>query len=620
MRLKSSLVLVKTQICVAAFALSMAIGFACSWQPSLTRSAQPSVLVLMVENLGFNAFSCGDSSAPPDDVLFESFCEESVRFTHAYTPSTMSQATIASLLTGLYPREHGVRHNGPQGLSAKQVTIAEVAKAAHFKTSFFSGGPPIFRRSGFSQGFDIFDDNIGLTLKNLYRPALNIINLFLDWQKSSAPAEPFVSFLYFADPQFIDQPTIDDVGEVRESSYEGQIAEVSESIETLVKEMKHRKIWDTTTVILVGLNGVANDVRSSEPGAVNLFGESTRTVLMVKPAHEARPEYVKPSNWKIDSNVSLVDVGETLQVMLSRSGSSVKSRVVSKMGTVSLLSAFFDPKPNWADDREIVVESAWPLWRGIGGIRSALRKGPYFYLFDENDQIFNTLTDNLEFRSLPLGEPGASRLRDQFAQFLRANDYSPWRIVDRADLDRTLLGQELWRDRLVSEETANRLKALTNKYKGHRELIGWRANVDLQRADWADLKVIATKERPLWAYVADANLNAKIPPLIDLCLKALFAHIGERGKDCGDELSRSLALWADETKPRKDRDKAMDTFNKLEISKALSDRVSRTNLTVGDVWDVSRGPWTEPSLTDLMLAMPDMKKFRVVRSRKNESL
>ncbi len=384
--------------------------------------------------------------------------------------------------------------------------------------------------------------------------------------------------------------------------------------------MKHRKIWDTTTVILVGLNGVATDVRNSEPGAVNLYGESTRTVLMVKPSHQARPEYVKPSNWKIDSNVSLVDVGETLQDMLSVPGTLVKDRVVSKMGAVSLSSAFFDPKANWAEDREIVVESAWPLWRGVGGIRSALRKGPYFYLFDESDQLYNTLTDNLEFRSLPLGDPGASRLRDQFAQFLRANDYSPWRTTDRSDLERTQFGQELWRERPVSEETANRLKALTHKYKGSRELIGWRANVDLQRADWADLKLIATKERPLWLFVADLNLNVKIPPLPDPCMKALFTHTGERGKDCGDELSRSLALWADETKPRKDRDHAMDAFNKLELSKALADRVARTNLSVGDVWDVSRGHWAEPSLTDLMLAMPDMKKYRAGRSRKNESL
>ena len=264
----------------------------------------------MVENLGFNSFSCGDASGPPDEVLFESFCNESVRFTHAYTPSTMSQAAIASLLTGLYPREHGVRHNGAVGLSAKIETLAEVARDSRMKTSFISGGPPIFRRSGFSQGFDIFDDSVAPALKSLYRPASSVVSMFLDWQKPLRGG--WLSFLFFADPQFVDQPTVDDLGEERESSYEGQVAEVSESIESLVKEMKRRQVWDSTTVVLVGTNGFGSENRPSDPQAVNLFADATRVVLMVKPAHTDKPGFVKPSNWKIDSNVSLADLGETL--------------------------------------------------------------------------------------------------------------------------------------------------------------------------------------------------------------------------------------------------------------------------------------------------------------------
>jgi hypothetical protein len=566
----------------------------------------------MVENLGFNSFSCGDASGPPDDVVFESFCNESVRFTHAYTPSTMSQAAIASLLTGLYPREHGVRHNGALGLSGKFETVAEIAHAARMKTAFFSGGPPIFRRSGFSQGFDIFDDNVGPSLRALYRPALNVVNLFLDWQRNNQK-NGFVSFLFFADAQFIDQPTVDDLGEERESSYEGQIAEVSESIETLVKEMKRRHLWDSTTVILVGTNGMGSEGRQGEPPAVNLFSEATRVVLMIKPSHEAKPEYVKPTNWKIDSNVSLVDVGETLFEML---GVSPSSRTVSKLETVSLMNAFNDPKPNWAEDREIVVESAWPLWRGVGGIRSSLRKGPYFYLFDENDQVYNTLTDTLEARPLPLGDPATSRLRDRFSAYLRALDDSPWHVENRSELDRTLFGEELWRERPITQDVALQLRHLSRRYKDNAELRGWRANVDLQRGDWADLKAAAAKDRPLWAYVADVNLRTpKTSPPTDPCFRALFTHSGERNKDCGDDLSRALASWADESKSPQERETAMATYTKLELGSALSDRVSRTNLMVGDVWDVSRGRWSEPTLTDLMLALPDMKKYRAPRSR-----
>ena len=88
-------------------------------------------------------------------------------------------------------------------------------------------------------------------------------------------------------------------------------------------------------------------------------------------------------------------------------------------------------------------------------------------------------------------------------------------------------------------------------------------------------------------------------------------------KDCGDELSRALAKLSDEQAPRSERDRAVTQFEKLSALKAVSDRVSRANLTAGDTWDVSRSRWSEPTLTDLMLATPEMKKYR---SRKNDRL
>jgi len=105
----------------------------------LTRDNQPSVLVIAVEGLSFETVGC-------DAEEFEGlkdFCEESVRFSHAYTPSDMSQASMASLLTGLYPFDHGVRHNGDNFLSARFRTLAEGALARHYRTLFVSGGPPI---------------------------------------------------------------------------------------------------------------------------------------------------------------------------------------------------------------------------------------------------------------------------------------------------------------------------------------------------------------------------------------------------------------------------------------------------------------------------------------------
>ena len=94
------------------------------------------------------------------------------------------------------------------------------------------------------------------------------------------------------------------------------------------------------------------------------------------------------------------------------------------------------------------------------------------------------------------------------------------------------------------------------------------------------------------------------------CLKALFTHVGEASKNCGDALSRDLNLWTDERAEIDARNRAMDAFLKAVVAKTLTDRVARADMLAGDVWDVSKGRWLEPTLADLMLAMPDLKKYR----------
>src|ERR1039457_5933799 len=70
-----------------------------------------SILIIAVSNFRADDLTCGlsgDSITPQLDTI----CKESVRFTHAYTPSVLTIPALASILTGLYPAEHGVHRNG----------------------------------------------------------------------------------------------------------------------------------------------------------------------------------------------------------------------------------------------------------------------------------------------------------------------------------------------------------------------------------------------------------------------------------------------------------------------------------------------------------------------------
>lgn len=585
---------------------------ACVWKGE----AKPSILVIMVENLGFNAFSCGEGAEFEAGSGLQAFCEDSVRFTHAYTPSLMSQATIASILTAKLPHEHGVRHNGPDVLSAKEQTVAEVAVGIGMRTAFFSGGPPVFRRSGINQGFEVFDDSFLVDYKRLYRPADEMVSLFLNWLQNEQP-RTFLSFVYFADPQFIDVPTTNELGELRENSYHSQLDVVDEALGTLARELKRRKVWDQTDIFLVGLNGNPAESRLRELPVTDLYSDRTRAVLMAKPARKKRES---PFNWTIDANVSLVDLGATLFELVGRPISSAELR--RPAGPVSLRAVLSQPEPDWAEDREVLSEAAWGEWRGLTNIRVALRKGPFLYLYDERDRLYNTLTDTFEALPLPRNDDLAQTTRATMARFLDSFGFRPWRQVSTLEFEKATLGRELWRSRAPDTETVLAFRKLAKQNPDDAELRGWRALFALRQQNWRELRAAAqpvgqgpiytSPANPLWAYVAARNLGEKLAVPDEPCLSFLLPGSGRRvSRECDRAGIRDLVDWANETLPDAERTRARDAFMRFYLQQTLEKRVAEYNEVAGRTWDTPVEVQS-PAECEMLLALPELRKVRAI--------
>src|SRR5690606_10347070 len=123
----------------------------CQWQSE----TKPSILVIAVDSLSSDFITCFDETESLNSG-FATLCSESVRFTHAFTTSTMSVAALSSVLTAQYPYETSVFNNGSNYLLNEFETIAEVAISKGYRTSLFSGGAPVFRKTGLGQGFEVF--------------------------------------------------------------------------------------------------------------------------------------------------------------------------------------------------------------------------------------------------------------------------------------------------------------------------------------------------------------------------------------------------------------------------------------------------------------------------------
>lgn len=584
----------------------------CNWRSH----SQPSVLVIMVKNLSFGAFSCNEDGESEGSSGFQAFCDESVRFTHAYTPSTMGQAAVASILTGKYPWENGVRHNGPQWVTAQIETVSEAALKNGFGTSFFSGGPPVWRRSGLAQGFEVFDDNLFLSRSRLYRDATENIDAFLQWQLKDLKKDRYFSVLYLPDLQFTDVPTTNELGELRSSNYRGQLEEVGEAFAHLVKEMKRRKIWDNTHVMLVGLDGYATETRLDQIPSTNLFSESTRVTLMIKPARKVRDG---PFNWKIDANVSLVDLGTTLFDLIN-GGATQRMSFETQVPSVSLVGVMSSPEPDWDEERFIISESAWTQWKGLGTHRVAARKGSFLFINDQPQILFNTLTDSLELSPLPETDERYIELRGRFVGVLNGLGYQTWTPLEQIVIDKIDLSMDLWREQKPNREVIARLKELGKRYPTDRELAGWRAIWALRMMSWKDLAELGSGPagNELWTYVAQRNLGLSPSVPMDPCL-GFLQHPRTNWrvpKTCGEDRLNDLFVWANSSNEQLIRDRAMEAFIRSYGAKMVDMRVAEENAINGMRWDIPSRRLSDVDEIDLVLALPEFHRYRSVIHRR----
>jgi arylsulfatase A-like enzyme len=68
-------------------------------------------------------------------------------------PTTVSAGVIASLLTGLSPRAHGLEDQGAR-LPGALTTLGVAARDGSIQTAMFTGCPPTFEAFGFARGWD----------------------------------------------------------------------------------------------------------------------------------------------------------------------------------------------------------------------------------------------------------------------------------------------------------------------------------------------------------------------------------------------------------------------------------------------------------------------------------
>src|SRR5476651_676586 len=217
------------------------------------------VLLITIDTLRADALGCdgGPARTPNIDALAAS----GVRFTFAHAQAVVTLPSHASILTGLYPFQHGYRQNSGYRLTPGVQTLAARLKEAGLRTGAFVAAFPLDARFGLTPGFDIYDgrfDNVGSGAEFLLpeRPATTVVARATEWIRGSP--QPWFAWVHVYEPHAPYRPPPPFDREYASNPYYGEVAEVDRALAPLLDLVRGGSpSARPTLVVLTGDHGEA---------------------------------------------------------------------------------------------------------------------------------------------------------------------------------------------------------------------------------------------------------------------------------------------------------------------------------------------------------------------------
>ena len=272
----------------------------------------PSLLLVTVDTLRadrLEPYGASDVETPNLARL----AARGVVFDRAYAVAPITLPSHASILTGLYPPQHGVRNNGINFLRDDLETLAEILSDRGFRTGAFVAAAVLESRYGLAQGFEVYDDSIGSGQGGSStrwgvedRPAAEVVRTARDWLDGVGPQERFFAWVHLFDPHAPYTPPPPFAERYSRRPYDGEVAYVDAQIGYL---LDHPRLGEDVLVTVVGDHGESLDEHGEGTHGILVY-DSTLQIpwILDLPAG--------PKGRRIDTPASQIDMLPTILDLL----------------------------------------------------------------------------------------------------------------------------------------------------------------------------------------------------------------------------------------------------------------------------------------------------------------
>jgi arylsulfatase A-like enzyme/Flp pilus assembly protein TadD len=295
--------------CLGAFgALAFAAcgGSAFSVAPNADRN----ILLVTIDTLRADALGAyGGRAATPN---LDRIAAHGARFDFAHAHAVVTLTSHASILTGTYPYEHGVRDNTGYRLDPQRRTAASMLKAQGFSTGAFVGGFPLDHRFGLTSGFDRYDDTMTKAPgagepSDRERPADEVVKSALDWI-AQQPGKWF-AWVHVYDPHEPYEPRGEFATRFPSEPYLGEVSWTDSALGQLFERL--RGLSRPTFVVVTGDHGESLGEHGERTHSLFAYESTLRVPLIVAElGPSGRGDTAKGRN--IDTPARHVDILPTL--------------------------------------------------------------------------------------------------------------------------------------------------------------------------------------------------------------------------------------------------------------------------------------------------------------------
>jgi len=386
------------------------------------REEQSNIILLTIDTIRADHLGCYGAEnirTPGMDLLAGEgvLCEKAV----ASAPLTLP--SHCSILTGLYPADHGVLDNGGFTLDGGQTLVSEMLRDAGYETAAFVGAFVVDQRWGLGQGFDHFSSDLHLgryedVSLEIERRGDEVIRDFLSWLDQNHQ-KPFFVWLHLFDPHDPYDPPPPFNETYRGRPYEGEIAYTDALVQTLRAELKKRALWKDLLFILVGDHGESLGEHGEQTHAYFVYNSTLLVPMILKFPDMAH------GGQRIETLVRTVDIVPTLMDYLElASPISFRGR--------SLLPYLTSPGPG---DLPGYSESHYARTHfGWGSLR-AVMDGRYKYIDAPRPELYDLNLDPGETKNIMDDKPQiAAALKKEMEKILEQSATGGW-LPEPASMD-----------------------------------------------------------------------------------------------------------------------------------------------------------------------------------------